>query len=146
MLYDIQPPAQHAVLAAQRVEYGQKKLKSIMPTQIAATTLKISSPCWHQMNLTSYTNCVTGATRKWTYGPTQFRRITSATRAGLHATDTPWHARINFLTYSDDHASQQSGLCPSRERSLSGGRGKYADLPNISNSFEMAMAHGRHRG
>ena len=37
--------------------------------------------------------------------------------AGLHATDTLWHAYIDFLTYSDDYPSRQSGLCPSRERS-----------------------------
>ena len=30
--------------------------------------------------------------------------------AGLHATDTLWHACIDFLTYSDDHPSQQSGV------------------------------------
>ena len=34
--------------------------------------------------------------------------------AVLHATDTLWHACIDFLTYSDDHPS---GLCPSREQS-----------------------------
>ena len=37
--------------------------------------------------------------------------------AGLHATDTLRHAHIDFLTYSDDHPSRQSGLCSSRERS-----------------------------
>ena len=37
--------------------------------------------------------------------------------AGLHATDTLYHAYIDFLTYSDNHPSRQSGLCPSRERS-----------------------------
>ena len=54
--------------------------------------------------------------------------------AGLHAKNTLWHACIDFLTYSDDHASQQSGLCPSRERSLSGGRGymrTYRSFPAV---------------
>ena len=58
--------------------------------------------------------------------------------ASLHAADTLWHACIDFLTYSDDHASRQSGLCPSGERSRSSTRGKYVDLPIISSSFEMA--------
>ena len=39
--------------------------------------------------------------------------------AGLHTADTLWHACIDFLTYSDDHPSWQSGLCPSAERSRS---------------------------
>ena len=58
--------------------------------------------------------------------------------ASLHAADTLWHACIDFLAYSDDHASRQSGLCPSGERSRSTERGEYVDLPIISSSFEMA--------
>ena len=55
--------------------------------------------------------------------------------AGLHAADTLWHACIDFLTYSDDHPSWQSGLCPSGERSLSTRRGykwTYRSIPVVS--------------
>ena len=52
----------------------------------------------------------------------------------LHAADTLWHACIDFLTYSDDHLSRQSGLCPSGQRSWSSRRG-YKRI--ISSSFEM---------
>ena len=37
---------------------------------------------------------------------------------GLHTADTLRHARIDCFTFSDDHGSRQSGLCPSRERSV----------------------------
>ena len=56
---------------------------------------------------------------------------------GLHAADTLRHACIDFFTYSDDHPSRLSGLCPSRERSLPSRRG-HVDLPIISSGFEMA--------
>ena len=54
--------------------------------------------------------------------------------AGLHAADTLRHACIDFLTYLDDQGSQQSGLCPSRERSVPGRRGHmwgYQSLPAV---------------
>ena len=38
---------------------------------------------------------------------------------GRHAADTLWHTCIDIFAYSDDHPSWQSGLCPSREWSLS---------------------------
>ena len=63
--------------------------------------------------------------------------------AGLHAADTLRHARIDFFTYSDDHGSRQSGLCPSRERSVPSRRGHmwptyYVGLSIISSGFETA--------
>ena len=54
--------------------------------------------------------------------------------AGLHTTDTLWHACIDFLTYSDYHPSRQSGLCPSGERSQSIKRGNmriYRSFPAV---------------
>ena len=63
------------------------------------------------------TDWVAGDTRELTYELTRFRRITGAFRLTCTKTDTLWHACIDFLTYSDDHPSQQSGLCPSGERS-----------------------------
>ena len=54
--------------------------------------------------------------------------------AGLHAADTVRHASIDFFTYLDDQGSRQSGLCPSRERSVPGRRGHmwgYRSLPAV---------------
>ena len=54
--------------------------------------------------------------------------------AGLHATDTLWPACINFLTYSDDHPSWQSGLSLRGERSRSSSRGykwTYQSFPAV---------------
>ena len=51
-----------------------------------------------------------------TYELIRFRRVTGSSRLALHAADTLLHACIDFLTYSDDHPSRQSGLCPSGER------------------------------
>ena len=64
--------------------------------------------------------------------------LTRRVLASLHATDTLWHAHIDFLSYSDDHLSWQSGLCLSQERSAIEQARTYADLPIISSSFEMA--------
>ena len=65
--------------------------------------------------------------------PDQISPLCQCVSAGLHATDTLWHACINFLTYSDDHARQQSGLCPSGERS-------WTNTPISSSCFEIARA------
>ena len=54
--------------------------------------------------------------------------------AGLHAADTLRHACIDFVTCSDDQGSRQFGLCPSRERSVSGRRGHmwgYRSFPAV---------------
>ena len=51
--------------------------------------------------------------------PTRIHPISSRHRSvstGLHAIDTLWHACIDFATYSDDHPSRQSGLCPNRSQ------------------------------
>ena len=67
--------------------------------------------------------------------------------AGLHATDTLWHAYIDFLTYSDDHRSRQSGLCPSRERSRTSMKdinGLYRSLPAVFEWLSASKGYTMH--
>ena len=67
--------------------------------------------------------------------------------AGLHATDTLWHAYIDFLTYSDDHPSRQSGLCPSRERSRTSTKdidGLYRSLPAVFEWLSASKGYTMH--
>ena len=59
--------------------------------------------------------------------------------AGLHATDTLCHAYIDFLTYSDNHPSRQSGLCPESRAVANEYEGHKRTLPIISSSFWMAV-------
>ena len=67
--------------------------------------------------------------------------------AGLHATDTLWHAYIDFLTYSDDHPSRQSGLCPSRERSRTSTKdinGLYRSFPAVFEWLSVSKGYTMH--
>ena len=67
--------------------------------------------------------------------------------AGLHATDTLWHAYIDFLTYSDDHPSRQSGLCPSWERSRTSTKdinGLYRSFPAVFEWLSASKGYTMH--
>ena len=68
--------------------------------------------------------------------------------AGLHATDTLYHAYIDFLTYSDNHPSRQSGLCPSRERSRTSTKdinGLYRLFPAVSQWLSSSKGYEVHK-
>ena len=74
--------------------------------------------------------------REFTYDCTWFRR--RHVSAGLHATDALRHVCIDYFTYSDDHRSRQSGLCPSRERLRSSKQGykwTYRSFPAVLKWF-----------
>ena len=58
----------------------------------------------------------------------------------MHATDTLWHACIDFLTYSDYHPSQQSGLCSSGERSWTNTRGDKRNCRSVPAVLKLLRA------
>ena len=65
----------------------------------------------------------------------------------MHATDTLWHAYIDFLTYSDDHPSRQSRLCPSRERSRTSTKdinGLYRSFPAVFERLSASKGYTMH--
>ena len=64
---------------------------------------------------------------------------TQQTHCGLH--------NIDFLTYSDDHPSRQSGLCPSRERSRTSTKdinGLYRSLPAVFEWMSASKGYTMH--
>ena len=73
--------------------------------------------------------------RELTFELTRFRRVAGSARL---ACTQQTHCGMHASVFSHTQTTTRAGLCPSGERSRSSTRRKYADLPIISSSFEMA--------
>ena len=72
---------------------------------------------------------------QFTYEFSRFRHITFRLAC---MQQTHRHACIDFFTYSDDHLSRQSGLCPNREPGRRRGyKWTYRSLPIITDHFSI---------